>query len=110
MSKIITSPVKKYPGTVTLADPLTFPQAIAFEGMLDAVKTLNGDATQTKVNQVCLPGILACVEDWKLDNFPDAPALDNWPATPRVASATLVDWLISEITGLYGEAEPDPNE
>lgn len=31
MSKVIKSPVPKYPGTVTLYDPLSFPQVIAIE-------------------------------------------------------------------------------
>lgn len=31
MSKVIKSPVDKFPGTVTLYDPLSFPQVIAIE-------------------------------------------------------------------------------
>lgn len=110
MPKAITSPVKRWSGTVTLSDPLTFPQAIAFEEALDSIKTLGKDASIAKYYAAILPGVLACVDDWDLADFPDNPAVDNFPATPRVASIKLLDWLIDEITHLYNDAEPDPNE
>ena len=40
MSKVITSPVKRWPGSVTLADPLTFPQYAAWRNALDEVLLL----------------------------------------------------------------------
>jgi len=110
MSKVITSNVKRWPGTVTLSDPLTFPQVIAFQDAIDAASELGSSVTVSKYNQALLPGILECVEAWDLGNFPDPVGEDNFPATPRTASASLIGWLVTEIVVLFGESEPDPNE
>ena len=109
MSKIITSPVKRFPGTVVLADPLTFPQANAFEDALVAVRELGDGISLTKQMYAWLPGILPCVEEWHLNSgFPERPALDNFPRTPGDPIARLVFWLVGEITALYKEADEVP--
>ena len=109
MSKVITSPVDRWPGTVTLSDPLTFPQALAVEDALDAV---DKEATQRRQNYTILPGLLACIEEWHIEGkgFPKSPTAETFPSTPAIAAAELIAWLIEEIIGLYYEAEPDPNE
>ena len=110
MSKIVQSPVKRWPGTVTLSDPLTFPQALAVEDALEAAKELGEEASQRRQNYTVLPGLLGCVEKWDLDGFVENPTADTFPSTPAIASAELIGWLIEEVISLYYEAEPDPNE
>lgn len=105
MPKLITSPVDAWPGTVTLASPLTFPQRFAIEDALTVARSL-GEASEARFNYALLPGILACVERWELGNFPAEPTVDTWPATPRSASAQLIAWLITEIVKLYEATEP----
>ena len=107
MSKIITSPVSRFQGTVKLADPLTFPQSFAFEDAISAAEVL-GEASQSRINYALLPGILACVEEWHLDGVNGTTTIENFPATPRRASAELVAWLVREIIALYQEAETVP--
>ena len=109
MSKVITSPVDRWPGKVTLSDPLTFPQSLAVEDALDAAQEL-GEATQRRQNYTVLPGLLGCVEEWNLDGFVENPTADTFPSTPAIPSAELIGWLIDEIIGLYHEAKPDPND
>ena len=108
MSKTITSPVKRYPGTVVLSDPLTFPQAFAFEDALAAVVEARESGSMGRIRFALLPGILACVEEWHLSGFPEKPALDNFPSTPRQSIASVIDWLVEEITALYREADEVP--
>lgn len=109
MSKTITSPVERYPGTVVLYDPLTFPQAIAFEDAVNAADELRESNNVARIRFAVLPGILACVEEWHLGGeFPERPALDNFPSTPRVSTTQLIDWLIKEITALYRESDEVP--
>ena len=109
MSKVITSPVKRFSGTVTLADPLTFPQSIAFEDAIESVRTLGDTATMSKIRYAFLPGVLACVESWDLNGgFPKPPALDNFPSTPKAPVGELIEWLIAEISALYRESEDVP--
>jgi len=107
MSKIITSPVPKFAGTVTLSDPLTYPQVIAYERAVAAVR--ESATTLAEMHQAMLPGLFACVEAWNLAGLPDPVTPENFPATPRVASTKLVSWLVSEVAGLYGESEEIPN-
>lgn len=109
MSKVITSPVKRFPGTVVISDPLTFPQVFAFGDALNAVDALGENPTILHVRATQLPGVLACVEEWKLENFPSNVTVDSFPATPPKSCAQLIAWLIGEISTLFREAEEIPN-
>ena len=110
MSKVITSPVKRWPGTVTLSDPLSYPQVFAFQNALDISKELGGGASVDQFHYALLPGCCKCVEKWDLVGLPDVLTPDTFPATPRKSAAELVSWLIGEIVLLYQEAEEIPNE
>ena len=109
MGETIVSPVKRYVGEVVLADPLTFPQVFAFEDAVEATRGLGDSATPMRVNSAMIPAIIACVEEWRLTNFPAHPTPDTFPATPVAASMQLIGWLITEITVLFREAEEVPN-
>lgn len=128
---IITSPVKRWPGTVTIPDYLTFPQAMAWEEALNNAKNLlpnidfdrkeDGSIDMSKMNpeyleyfkasrsvkyhKELLPGIMACVLEWNLKNFDS----NNFPATPVQSRIDLINWIVSEITKLYKEADEVPN-
>jgi hypothetical protein len=86
MSRVIQSPVKKWAGSVTLADPLTFPAFIAWnDAMRDAHQYRATDekpGDYLRYSAAVLPGILACVEKWELKGF----SPDPFPATPRDSS------------------------
>ncbi len=106
MSKVVTSPVKRFPGTVTLADPLTYPQVIAWGEALDAARQ---EQTRPRINYALLPGVFGCVEKWALDGVPELPTPETFPSTPLVSSAQLLSWLVGEISKLFEEAEEIPN-
>jgi len=107
MSKVCTSPVKKWPGTVVISDPLSYPQLLRFR---EALGSIGGNDDWMAVNFAVLPGVMACIEEYHLQGFPEQVTLENWPATPPVSSAKMIAWLINEINALMAEAEPDPNE
>jgi len=110
MPKRISSPSSRYPGEVVLADPLTLPQALAWEKAIRTAQTNDDNATITDVNYAILPGVCACVEKWELEGLGELTP-DTFPASPRKASIELINWLISEITRIYvgEEAKADPN-
>ena len=115
MSKIITSPVDKFPGTVTLSDPLTYPQFLAVQDAVFGIQALRDEPdgktlTQERINFMYLPGLIGCIEEWRLENFPENVTVDTFPSTPGAASGELITWLLSEIIALYSEAEEVPNE
>ena len=110
MSKVITSPVKRFSGTVVLSDPLTYPQVFAFQDTLEAIEELGKDAHYLRVQYAALPGILKCVEEWHLENVPEHPQIESFPASPRNSAARLLSWLFREITALNDEAENVPLE
>jgi hypothetical protein len=108
MSKVITSPVEKWPGTVTIADPLTLPQYAAWEEALPKIfgKTERGvSATELDV----LPAIFKIVEKWDLTGFPTNPTIDNFPPKPALKRIALINWLANEITKLWLDDDEDPN-
>lgn len=106
MPKIIQSPVERWPGTVTLHEPMTLVQEAAWEDAFADARNAKSRASRTLA---ILPGIFANVKEWKLDSFPAQPTVETFPTRPRQAAAELMAWLINEITELYKEAEV-PNE
>ena len=108
MSKTIVSPVKRWPGHVVLADPLTFPQLIAFREALAKIGQGNGNDWAV-TNYTALSGVILCLEEVHLQGIPEGVTLETWPSTPPRSAARLIAWLLDEITKLMEEAEPDPN-
>lgn len=128
MAKIIESPSKKWAGTVTLSDPLSMPQVMAFEDAIqngidqaiehgNVVTVKDKDGNEREAANVMsarymlgiLPGVCACVEKWDLQGLPENMTPDKFPGSPKIASAELLAWLIREITILYNDAETVPN-
>jgi len=111
MPKVVTSPVKRWQGTVTLSDPLTLPQAEAVdEAMTTLPPSKDGQVTLTAIDKLHLPAIFACVEQWNLEGLPDPLTMDNLPMSPLRARHSLIDRLWQEITGIYLEDSEVPNE
>jgi hypothetical protein len=119
MSKVIKSPVDHFAGEVTLSDPLNFPQVFAFRDAMAAGRALipqveddaesdEAEVDQLEYNFAVLPGILACVEKWDLDNVPANPELDTFPATPSLESNEMLAWLLGEVVSIFRRDEPDP--
>ena len=113
MSKVITSPVQRWAGTVTIADPLTLTQAAVIEDAISGYEPTEGNVKiiDLRINdEKRLPAVFACVEKWELSNFPEIVTLTNYPASPRLLSSNLAAWIFQEIIKVYfGEAEI-PNE
>lgn len=59
--------------------------------------------------QAMIPGVLAMVEKWELENFPQDVTISTFPATPRVSIGRLLAWVISEITKVIAEDDEYPN-
>ena len=116
MPKSITSPVKRFPGTVLLHDPIPFPAFVAWKKAVDAAQALKGEDALTnsdaisepELSQALLPGLCECVAEWHLEGLGDLRPY-NFPATPRVASMRLMAWLISEVGTLIAGEEEVPN-
>lgn len=127
VSKVIISPVKHFPGTVTIADPLNFPQWMAWRAALDnatlehdkAAESAGGEEKpamtygEVGLDDACamamIPGVCAVVERWELTNFPEMVTPETFPATPRWKIAALLVWLTREIDAVaFGDG--DPNE
>jgi hypothetical protein len=105
MPKSIVSPIRKWPGSVTLHDPLLFPAYMKLKAGLDEAEGKEDAAEKT---QATLPGLCACVETWELKGLGQI-APDTFPASPMRASAELFAWLMGEVMVLLMEAEEVPN-
>jgi len=109
MSKVLTSPVKKWPGTITIPDYLNIEQAMIFEAAINEIDDKKNVGIDLAITSKLVPGICICVEKWELKGLENI-SKDNYPATPKLASAELTAWLVREITKLYQEANEIPNE
>lgn len=103
MSKTVTSPVKRFAGTVVLRDPLPYLTVTKFEKVIR-------DNIEADMGEKFLPVILESVEKWELKNIPDSMTVENFPGTPRKAVYELIAWLLGELTAIYkGNEDGDPN-
>lgn len=94
---------------MTIADPLTLPQVEAIEEAMEL--KVEGEKVYLSVfDKKNLPAILACVEKWELDYFPETVTLQSFPMSPRKASHELIGWLWGEIIGVYVGEQEIPNE
>lgn len=109
--KVITSQSKTWSGSVILADPLTMPQVKAIEQTLNASIDKSSERVWLSVvDETMLPAICACVQEWRLSNFPEFVTPDTFPASPRKESHELIRWLFSEIYKVYIGEIAVPNE
>lgn len=103
--KILSSPSKRWHGSVTISDPMTLPQVMAIEEVFGSPEG-KGRVMKSVIDRKLLPAILACVEHWNLENFPEAVTVETFPATPRAESSALIRWLWNELYKVYiGETE-----
>jgi len=109
---VITSPVKRFPGTVALPDHFTLPQVVDYETagekLIETVSSIpeGGRIAFTKTDEIKLPAILGIVSEWHIEGVPETPTIESFPLTPRHDAHNLVDWLMGEITRVYtGEIE-----
>ena len=86
-------------------------------GALDALKEHADECSEyrpaktgTEADSTLLPIVLKCVDEWQLDNFPDNPSVENFPGTPRLAAASLIDWLVTGVTSIYAGDALTPDE
>ncbi len=107
MPKVLFSPVKRFPGTITLPDSLTYPQLIAWEQALAAAQA--DGATNIQRWYALIPGVVACVEKWELAGVPEYPTADTLPSTPRVAADKLLRWVMDGIRSAIAEDDDAPN-
>jgi hypothetical protein len=107
MSKTITSPVKRFPGTITIPDFLTVPQARAWEKSLKEADALREtiEVSDVAYIEAWIPGISAVVSEWNLENF----SIDPFQTTPRVAVLNLFTLIIGEVNKLYWDDSEIPN-
>lgn len=111
MSKVITSKSKVFSGTVTLFDRLTLAQVELVEAaLLDTPPVKDGNVRLTDIDRPRLPALLACVERWDLQNFPEALTVDTFPLTPRRQAHDLVIQIFDEIVSVYNGEQQIPNE
>lgn len=100
MSKLIHSPVEKFPGDVTLFDPVPYPAYIEWEKTV----RLEGKPEDSTMQMALFGGVKAMVEKWEISNFD----INNPSATPRTPVLNLLAWLVTEI-GKVINGDIDPN-
>lgn len=89
----------RWAGAVTIADPLTLPQAQLIEAGLKQPEGHEGETRifLSVIDEMKLPAVIACVEKWDLTNFTPDP----FPASPRGESHKLIDFIFQELMNVY---------
>lgn len=61
----------------------------------------DGKVWLSVVDEKRIPAICACVEEWNLGNFPKTVTPETFPASPRLDTTKLIEWLFYEIRLVY---------
>ena len=102
--------IKRWSGSITLPDYLSWPQLMKWDGVLRATdKYREGDKIKSEyVMQFfndLLPCILDVVQEWHIEGLPERPTVDTFPGSPE-----LVAFLAEQLVELYRKTnEVDPN-
>ncbi len=107
MSKILTSPVEEYAGTVTIPDRLTAPQYMEYKKTSKEIGESNREELD-ELAMAALPGILALVETWNITGI-EKPSLETFPMTPIVPCIRFLLFVWGEINALVMPALDAPN-
>ena len=118
MGKIAECPVKRFKGTVTLRDPMTFQMVARWEEALQVLRAAPKDdaGRYAEIEQTLYPLVIEMVEEWNLSNISDGKmTAENFPNAKAGTSAasihSLIAWLINECQNVYnGNEDGDPNE
>lgn len=105
MSKIITSSLKRWPGTVVLQDPILWPAYMALRNGIDQAAKAEDEDEKVRLT---LPGMCACVEEWHLDGLGQLTP-ETFPASPRLSAFKLFTWILGAEIEVLTEAEEVPN-
>ena len=116
MGKVIQSPSKRYPGSITLSYPLTFPQYATWRRTLDEMpdppETEGEEAAGWRIFDLAadpdkavlmLPVIFEIVEKWELQNMPEPLTVETFPSTPPASVYRLLLRILAEINGIISE-------
>ena len=99
----------KWKGEVVLFDPLTIQQEAEWEyAVADFQKARDKGGGISAMNLAFIPGIIACVSEWKLEGFPERVTIESFSAMPRKERVNLISFLVTNISEIY--AAEDPNE
>ena len=106
MTKIINSPVKKFPGSITLPDALPLAKVLAFDKAMRAAS----DLPIIERAAVCLDAIMDCIEVFQIKGQPDKPTSQTFLYTPAAAATDLYIWLLTSVTALVVGEKEIPND
>lgn len=115
MSKVLTSPIPAFEGTIQLPARLTILQCSEIDKAFGNPNDLLSDNKSERVwysvsDMRVIPALLACVEKWNIKDFPENLSLENFPATPRAESHKFISWVWSELKDIYFGERNIPNE
>src|SRR5687767_3844181 len=134
----LTSPVKRFPGTVIVPDYLTPEQVFAIEDcQFNARDYFKENTTETerlitnakgeevkaiesnsrfswlRFRSHYIPAIVLCVKEWHLENFSlnghGGASYETFPMTPAEDVSDLLEWVFSELVKIYNGASNVPN-
>lgn len=104
MGIILTSPIEKLPGTVTLPDEWTWEQLIEWEA---GISRAAEEKRTIAIIAIEAPLVLAMVERFDLAGLPERPT--KFPTKPLLAIGQLIGWLVGEIsTRIYKDDAANP--
>ena len=114
MPRILTSTVKGFTGSVTIADPLNFEQAALIEAALELPDEWRDISADKRVylsvkDKQQLPAVMACVSKWEIENIPQDVTAQTFPSSPRKYSHEFIAWVFREILAVYTGEVTIPN-
>lgn len=96
MSKIITSPIESFPGTITFPDRLNLHQVAVWERVIVASQRMPpGDAQRW---EIVLPALEEIVIDWNIEGVDKHPTAENFDFFPYDEASLFTRWVREQVS------------
>ena len=108
MSRIITSPVQEFPGTVTISEPVLYPQYLQYRRLMVESDQAHTDGRFVDQEIAAWGALVACIETFDVPGF-ESNDPTQFPASPRRAVIDLLQFIVGEVRKVIVGEEHIPN-
>ena len=106
----ITSPSERWPGYIGLSSPLTYPQIIRIQDMIDElsdVQERGGGGLEARMRNALLPYLFEFIEEWGIEGIEKSPA--TFPGEPLDEANAFIDWWYLELMKVFDREDGPKN-
>jgi len=109
MSKTVKSPIEVLPGSITISQPVLYPQYVKYRRLMGESDQAHEDGDNVAQEYKAWAAVCACLDAFDVPGFENRDP-EQFPASPRRAVVDLLLWALSEVNKVITGEETVPND